>query len=111
VNFELDSLKAIWYTLHDTVQTTVPQANWDPAHTRLGANAHLIAGHIRTRVAQLQVGARAGWKTVPGSEIQRSLIDLNVTAADALTLSSTIASHSFRGSKSGKRHHRSKKSS
>lgn len=87
-NHELDSIQAIWDTLQDTTS----------GYTDIQRRRD-IEDHLRKRAATLQIGATAGWRAVPGSELQQSFRVMGLSEETAQTLASTThAQQSFRPS-------------
>jgi len=108
VNHELDSLKAIWYTLKDLGDTREP-LNVSDRHTRLTDNNNLVFAHIKERASTIRIGAIKGWRAVPDSEVQKDFQNLNIDKMAAAQLAIAPTSHSFRGSSSGRGRRRSNK--
>jgi len=109
VNHELDSLKAIWYTLKDHTDTEVGTS--PPSHQRrLSANNELVFDHIKKRVATIRIGAIKGWKAVPNSEVQKDFKALGMEDTAAAQLAIAPTQHSFRSNTSGRGRRRSNKS-
>lgn len=108
VNHELDSLKAIWYTLKDLGDTTEPNSQ-STRHVRLVDNNNLVFAHIRERASIIRIGAIKGWRAVPDSEVQQDFKNLNIEPMAAAQLAIAPTTHSFRGSSSGRGRRRSNK--
>ncbi|KAF9084241.1 hypothetical protein BGX29_002655 [Mortierella sp. GBA35] len=90
-NHELDSIQAIWDTLQDVT------SGYTDAQRCLN-----IETHLRQRAATLQIGTTIGWHTIPGSELQTSLVTMGLTQEVAQNIASTNHQQSFRSS-----HHKS----
>jgi hypothetical protein len=96
-NHEIDHLKVIWDIWND------PDTNFT-----IGERQNATEECIRKRCATLQIGAVAGWRSVPGSELQESFQQMGLTQAVAAErASATYAQNSSR--KPGRRHKKDSK--
>lgn len=97
VNHELDSLKAIWYTLKDV------EAAQADSTSRYASNNELVFLHIIKRVATIRIGAIKGWKAVPDSEVQKDFQALGIEAMAAASLAIAPTSRSSKPGHTGQR--------